>query len=293
MPSYEPPSGGRHYIRNCRPHTVVDTLNPNVNWVIGDIHGMLRPLEALVSAVERADSGRQLLFVGDYVNRGPASRGVIDFLLSLSAARFVRGNHDDVFDQVLSSVSFCGQPGEDYRIASFKWFMQHGLDKTFTSYGATPAELQRTLRRPTTATLNELAATVPAAHKQFIRQLPAVIQEDDFFVAHAKWDIFTATADPPIAERLAAAQPSRYTLLWGRYRTDELHEEKAWQHAGYFGHTPVDSYTDGKALTPVAGPKLVLLDTAVALVPHGRLTALCHETRRFIQVDAAGKVVTP
>jgi serine/threonine protein phosphatase 1 len=268
--------------------------NRTMRWIIGDIHGMLRPLEALVAAVERADADRELLFVGDYVNRGPDSRGVIDFLLALPRARFVRGNHDDVLDQVLSGVSYCGQPGEDYRIAAFKWFMQHGLDKTFLSYGAYGQELNAILRRPTSAALNELAARVPAAHKQFVRQLPAVIQDDDLFVAHAKWDIFSPTEDPALADRLAtAADGSRYTLLWGRYRTDELHEEKAWQHAGYFGHTPVDTYTDGKVLLPVAGPKIVLLDTAVALVPHGRLTALCHETRRFIQVDNAGKVITP
>ena len=264
-----------------------------MRWIIGDIHGMLRPLEALVAAVDRADKERQFLFVGDYVNRGPDSRAVIDLLLSLGRARFVRGNHDDVLDQVLSSVSYCGKPGEDYRIAAFKWFMQHGLDKTFLSYGARGQELTATLRRPTSRALDELAAHVPVAHKQFVRQLPAVIEEDDFFVAHAKWDIYTPTADPPVAERLAAAEGPRYTLLWGRYRTDEVPAEKAWHHTGYFGHTPVDSYSDGDVLLPIAGPKLVLLDTAAALVPHGRLTALCHETRRFIQVDAAGKVVTP
>ncbi len=55
------------------------------------------------------------MFVGAFVNRGPDSRGVIALLMSLPNARFVRGNHDDVFDQVLSGVSYAGEPGEEFR----------------------------------------------------------------------------------------------------------------------------------------------------------------------------------
>jgi serine/threonine protein phosphatase 1 len=264
-----------------------------MRWIIGDIHGMLRPLEKLIAAVERKDPLRQLLFVGDYVNRGPDSKGVIDLLLTLEETHFVRGNHDDVFDHVLSSVSYCGEPGEDFRLAAFQWFMQHGLDKTFLSYGVTPQELNYTLRRPKAATLDELAASVPAEHKQFIRNLPAVLESDDLFVAHAKWDIATATEKPSVSQRLAANEKLRYPLLWGRYRLDEIEVDKPWNKTAYFGHTPVDSYLDTAELIPVAGPKIVLLDTAVALVPHGRLTAYCHETGAFIQTDQDGKLAVP
>jgi serine/threonine protein phosphatase 1 len=266
-----------------------------MRWIVGDIHGMLQPLEKLVGAIDRADPDRQLLFVGDYVNRGPDSRGVIDLLLTLERASFVRGNHDDVFDHVLSALSYCGEPGDDYRVAAFRWFMQHGLDKTFLSYGLYPQQLSAILRRPTAKALDDLARSVPSAHRQFVRNLPPVYQDQDLFVAHAKWDIFTGTADPPISQRLSNS--SQYTLLWGRYRPEEITADKLWQHVGYFGHTPVDSYLDGggggnENLIPVAGPNMVLLDTAAALVPHGRLTAFCHETRQFIQVDAQGKRVT-
>src|SRR5438128_3922308 len=106
-----------------------------MRWIIGDIHGMLRPLEALVEAVEKADAKRQLLFVGDYVNRGPDSKGVIDLLLSLNGAKFVRGNHDDIFDQVLNGKSYAGNASNGDRMVAFQWFMEHGLDTTFTSYG--------------------------------------------------------------------------------------------------------------------------------------------------------------
>jgi serine/threonine protein phosphatase 1 len=254
---------------------------------------MLRPLETLVATIDRHDKERQLLFVGDYVNRGPDSKGVIDFLLKLPQAHFVRGNHDDVFDEVLSGLSLCGRPGEEGRVASFQWFMQHGMDKTLASYGIAPSEMQRTLRKPSGEAIDVLTEPVPPEHKQFIRNLPIVLESDDMFVAHAKWDVYTATDAPPISQRVGSGDV-RYTLIWGRYRADEIESEKpAWTSTGYFGHTPVDAYIDGTELLPVSGPKIILLDTAAALLPHGRLTAFCHETGTCIQADADGKLVIP
>lgn len=264
-----------------------------MRWIIGDIHGMLRPLEKLLAAVEAADPQRRLLFVGDFVNRGPDSRRVIDLLLSLRDARFVRGNHDDVFDHVLNHVSYCGEPGEDFREASFKWFMQHGLDKTFMSYGVNEGTLRNVLKRTSTAALDDLASQVPAAHRRFIRELPPAIDDGDLFVVHAKWDIRLPTDAPRVNPQLEANERLRYTLLWGRYRLDEIEAEKAWKQTGYFGHTPVDAYTDSAELLPIATHRMVLLDTAAALVPHGRLTAFCHESGDFIQVDQSGRIIAP
>ncbi|HYO08215.1 MAG TPA: metallophosphoesterase [Tepidisphaeraceae bacterium] len=264
-----------------------------MRWVIGDIHGMLRPLDALVRAVERADPQRQLLFVGDYVNRGPDSRGVIDLLINLPQAHFVRGNHDDVFDHVLSAQSYCGEAGPDYRMTAFHWFMQHGLDKTFLSYGVPEEDLERALRQPTPAHLEQVVSAVPEAHRAFVRNLPVVLESDELFVAHAKWDAYASDEKPPVQQRLAQSQPTRYALLWGRYRLDEVQADKPWRRTGYFGHTPVDSYMEfgSDELLPVTGPKIVLIDTAAALVSHGRLTAVCHETGSFLQVDSEGRVV--
>jgi serine/threonine protein phosphatase 1 len=262
-----------------------------MRWIIGDIHGMLRPLEALVRAIDRHDPQRQLLFVGDFVNRGPDSKGVIDLLLALPDAHVVRGNHDDVFDQVLSGQSCCAKPGEQHRIASFKWFMQHGLDKTFQSYGITPSEIDRALHKPSDRSIDYLIEPIPQEHRLFIRNLPLVLESDDMFVAHAKWDINTATEKPPISQRLTHSEIVRYTLIWGRYRDDEIAAQKPWSRTGYFGHTPVDTYLDTEDLLPIAGPNIILLDTAAALVPHGRLTAYCHEARTFIQSDVDGKMV--
>lgn len=264
-----------------------------MRWIIGDIHGMLRPLEALVRAIDRVDSDRQIMCVGDYVNRGPDSKGVVELLMSLPDVHTIRGNHDDIFSQVLSGQTYAGDAMDGARIASFKWFLQHGLDKTFESYGIKKSELDRVLQNPTDKALDLLVEPVPANHRDFFRNLPVVLETDDMFVAHAKWDIYTPTLKPPLREALAAKEMVRYNLLWGRYQPHEVDNDKAWERTGYFGHTPVDVYRDGEVLLPVVGPKIVLLDTAAALVERGRLTAVCHESGSYLQADRSGKMVTP
>jgi serine/threonine protein phosphatase 1 len=112
-----------------------------MRWVIGDIHGMSRPLRALLAELERRDPQAMFYFVGDFVNRGPDSRGVVDLLLSLpgSRARFCRGNHDDIFDLILNGKSYAS--GAD-PVPVFSWFMAHGLDRTLASYGIDEAMMQ-------------------------------------------------------------------------------------------------------------------------------------------------------
>jgi Calcineurin-like phosphoesterase len=137
---------------------------------------MLRPLETLLNAVQRFDSDARFLFVGDYVDRGPDSRQTIDLLLSLSHARFCRGNHDDVVDFLLHGESYTNCVGErpprmddapdalpDPRDRSeqepnvdnlrdgdrarvFMSFLKYGLGETLLSYGVKKRELAKVAR---------------------------------------------------------------------------------------------------------------------------------------------------
>jgi len=47
-------------------------------WAIGDVHGCLRSLEKLIGQISPKD-GDKLVFLGDYIDRGPDSKGTIDF----------------------------------------------------------------------------------------------------------------------------------------------------------------------------------------------------------------------
>ena len=265
-----------------------------MRWVVGDIHGMYRPLAALVDAVTRRDGDRRLLFVGDYVNRGPESRGVVELLLALPNASFVRGNHDDIFDLVLHGTSYdaAAAPGPG---SAFAWFMQHGLASTFTSYGVDYAVLERAARAPTPERLRAVTAAVPAAHRAFFRGLPAVIEDRDFFVAHALWDPDEPDDAPSITTRLQVDNRLRHQALWGRYTDAQVLRPKRWTRTGYFGHTPVETFGaalhGGRKHVPLRGPRIVLVDTAVALTPAGRLSAVCVESGEMIQADRSGGIL--
>lgn len=270
-----------------------------MRWIVGDIHGMAQPLGSLIDNVAKRDPDASWIFVGDYVNRGPDSRGVIDLLLKLPDARFCRGNHDDVFDVLVNSQSYVEQLTHNNRGGAFKWFMEHGLRDTLVSYGADDAAMRETFDHPTSAGLDALIAGVPPSHRKFIRELQPVIEEPDIFIVHARWDPSTPDEDPSPTTFLEVDRDLRKIITWGRFAPEELDQPKTWRRTGFFGHTPVDFYGarggfsphGGGKLVPIVGEKMVLLDTAAAISPVGRLTAYCPDTSSYIQVDRQGKLV--
>jgi serine/threonine protein phosphatase 1 len=265
-----------------------------MRWVIGDIHGMFRPLGTLLNAIEKQDKKAELLFCGDYVNRGPDSKLVLELLISLRNARFVRGNHDDIFDLILHNECYAENAASGSPTKAFQWFIDYGLDTTFHSYGADWDWLHALAHKPTKQKIASLAESVPPEHRAFVRSLPPVIEFDDIFIAHGKWAIGQKTEAPNLETMLSGSKQLRQTLLWGRYEDAEVHAEKPWRRRGFFGHTPVFTYKitheEGRMI-PVVGPRIVLLDTACALGTFGRLTAYCVEEESILQVDHFGKMV--
>ena len=262
-----------------------------MRWIIGDIHGMFVALDSLIHQIERQDHSPHLIFVGDYVNRGPDSRKVIDRLLALPRASFVRGNHDDIFDLILHAQSFSSSPDELDPLAAFTWFMQFGLDRTLVSYGADLAELQWLQTHPNFERLCQVLSCVPEPHRKFIKDLPAVVEHPDIFVAHAMWNVDESDLSPSIESRLKSDAHLRHQIIWGRYSGEEINRHKRWKRTGYFGHTPVVNYRGHERPMPMRGPNIVLLDTAAALVPEGRLTALCADDGQMIQVGRRGELI--
>src|SRR5437660_1771074 len=120
-----------------------------MRWLIGDVHGMVRPLETILRRIESVDSESVLYFVGDYVNRGRHTRQVIDLLLDLDNARFIRGNHDDVVDQILHGAAYAENDSRGDRFAAFQWFLEHGLYETLQSYGAEAEQVARVISHRT------------------------------------------------------------------------------------------------------------------------------------------------
>lgn len=129
--------------------------------VIGDIHGCLDALNTIIEAVAPTATDT-IVTVGDYVDRGPNSKGVIDRLLELRETCnlvALRGNHEDMMLEVLRGDS-----------PPFHW-LNHGGVQTMDSYGFV-------------GDLN----CVPRAHREFLDSLPNYFENETHFVVHANYD---------------------------------------------------------------------------------------------------------
>jgi hypothetical protein len=181
-------------------------------------------------------------------------------------------------------------------ITDFARMVQNGVVETLTSYGAARADVLHLVDHPSPDGLSRLLEAVPETHRAFFRELPLVIDDDAFFVAHAYWNPQAPdrTNDfPTLAARLGSSQGLRHEILWNRFTESEIRRQKQWSRTGFFGHSPVAGLRGWRGIgnVPIRGPQIVLLDTGAAAARLGRLTAVCVEDGNFLQADRDGGIV--
>ncbi|MGV6850523.1 MAG: metallophosphoesterase family protein [Marinibacterium sp.] len=151
-------------------------------YAIGDIHGQIDELDRVLNQI-RADGGpdAEIVFLGDYVDRGPDSRAVIDRLRAgVDAGRpwhVLRGNHDRMFCRFMRDGTV-----HDDRILSGKgWFHRiMGGIETMASYGVDASE-----RRDARAIQAEAIAAVPPDHVDFLQDRPLYLERGGLLFVHA------------------------------------------------------------------------------------------------------------
>ncbi|MBN2578043.1 MAG: serine/threonine protein phosphatase [Pirellulales bacterium] len=149
---------------------------------VGDVHGCLPALTAVLEAVGPQPDDT-LVFLGDYVDRGPDSRGVLETMLRLSqACRLVPllGNHDELFMKVCAGAN-------DLRA---NWLI-FGGEATLASYG------------------NSQPEHVPQEHLRFIRNCRMYYETDDYLFVHGSYH-----------PELPMAQQSPRLMIWGKIRPE-------------------------------------------------------------------------
>ncbi|MCZ4352002.1 metallophosphoesterase family protein [Roseovarius aestuarii] len=147
-------------------------------YALGDIHGHKGALDRALALIE-ADGGRDaaLVVLGDLVDRGPDSRGVIDTLIAGQAAgrdwTVLQGNHDQLFLDYLE----LGRTHSPLVKSGRSWLspMIGGIE-TLASYGVTEPDV------------DAAQASVPQAHIEFLRGLPRMHQVGDLLFVHAGID---------------------------------------------------------------------------------------------------------
>lgn len=178
---------------------------------IGDIHGCPQSLDLLLNQIEPTSTDH-LLFVGDYIDRGPDSKGVIDRLLDLREevpCTFLRGNHEAMMIEYLDTGAFS------------LWRMNGGVS-TLQSYMSNGSEI-----------------SIPDSHATFVRETKLYHETDNFLFVHAG-------LKPHLTVEENIQEADEEVLLWERGHLDV--SELAWEKPVVCGHTPQPEPIDREKL---------------------------------------------
>jgi serine/threonine protein phosphatase 1 len=161
----------------------ISPILERLTYAVGDVHGRLDLLKTLLEEIEAdafrfriRDSRPRLIFLGDYIDRGHESAGVLDLLssdrLSGFETYFLKGNHEDVLLQFLADPA----KGDD-------WKRIGGLE-TMLSYGVTPPRSRGDIEG-WTAAQQQLIAKMPEIHRAFLGDLVLAFEDDRRLFVHA------------------------------------------------------------------------------------------------------------
>ena len=177
-------------------------------FAVGDIHGCLNELEELLDQVSPTPDD-QVVFLGDYVDRGPDSAGVILFLMAFRKEHpqtvLLRGNHEQMFLDYLAG----SDPAN---------FLFNGGTKTLSSYQT-----------------RELWP-IPDEHKRFVEELDYYYETEDFIFVHAG-----LRPEVPLAEQTPE------DMLW--IRREFISSDYDWGKTVVYGHTPLqEPHQEGRRI---------------------------------------------
>lgn len=199
--------------------------NGTIVWAIGDVHGrldLLKPLvEAIVNDANACTEGRKIVvFLGDYIDRGADSRGVISYLVDLPEDagiewRFLKGNHEEAMLRFFAEPDF----GPEW--------MEYGGDATIRSYGLRLPQM-RHQSEAWAHLAADLRHRVTNEEYDFLERLELSLVVGDYFFAHAG-----ARPGRPLD------QQAGNDLLW--IRRSFLDSVVAFEKIVVHGHTPTQA----------------------------------------------------
>lgn len=198
-----------------------------LGYAIGDIHGRLDLLDGLLEVI-RADIGSRphpifgrplLIGLGDYVDRGLESRGVLERLSTLPANEFqtcfLMGNHEQAMLAFLADGP-----------ANRNWLLYGGAE-TLVSYGVPAPSAKFASDADLSVTSQALAEALPPSHLSFLYNLEIALDYGDFYFVHAGVDPERELDDQTDADRLWIRE---------RFLDSDVNLERIIVH----GHTPVE-----------------------------------------------------
>ena len=173
-------------------------------FAIGDIHGCISQLDKLMAQID-IDAGEDtLVFVGDYIDRGHDSKGVIAAILDIKKnirnVVCLSGNHEDMF------LNYCLDRRDE------ELYMSNGGMRTLASYGFSREGTEELI--------------LPESHKEFFNSLRTYYETDDYIFVHAG-----------LRPGIPLVQQDRNDLLWIRF--EFINSPYDFGKTVVYGHTPI------------------------------------------------------
>jgi len=180
-----------------------------MRYCIGDIHGCYNTLLALIQKIMNQDRDARFYFVGDFIDRGPASKQVLDYLFELDKNHrmlgAIRGNHEQMFLDTYENQ----RP-----VLGTMWHANNALStiKSFSNLLSPDKQV------------NEM---IPANYFRWIKNLPFFITLEDYIIVHAGINF---NAQSPFNDN--------ESMLWTR---EEAYDNKLCNGKMIIhGHTPIE-----------------------------------------------------
>ena len=224
-------------------------------YAIGDVHGCAELLHQVLLRIDAHQASHPAMrpveiFIGDYIDRGPASRDVLELLIARSRTRetvCLKGNHETLVESFLKDPAILSD-----------WRHYGGLE-TLLSYGLAPSANMDLAEQ--TELAEAFSQALPEDHRRFLGGLRSSFTCGDYFFVHAG-----------VRPGIPLARQREEDLLW--IRTDFLLCEAEYSKIVVHGHTPVRE--------PEVRPNRINIDTGAYAT--GQLTCLMLEgaERHFI-----------
>lgn len=207
-------------------------------FAISDIHGCADTFQKLLKQI-RLQKEDELFLLGDYIDRGPDSKGVLDHIFALQdsgyAVHCLRGNHEQLLLNVLSDSSYWDN------------FMRSGGMHTLRSFSVSTPE------------------AIEPVYLNFIQTLPHYLEIPDFILVHAGLG-FEDGADP---------LSLTHDMLWIRNWYEHIRYD--WLGTRYIvhGHTPVFPAAIQVQATRLRAFQYMGIDAGCAYIKHPEFGFLC------------------
>ena len=227
---------------------------------IGDIHGCKNQLEKLLDKISFCQEDH-LIFLGDYIDRGNDSKGVLDLLIKLKSEHpnitFLRGNHEALLLNILFSKKINPKVLE--------WYFNLGGVQTFTQYGLPVGKIINQMYFTDYYKEPNFSEYFPEGHIEFFKNTSLYYKTDDYLFAHAG-----------INPSKKFCEQTEESFLWIRY--DFINTPHNLPQTVVYGHTPTSGFIPRENLKE----RKIGIDTGA--VYGGKLTALILPEMKYVSV---------